>query len=189
MEKRYLATFFAAFLAACLAAGQPKPDPGGRGRGGRGGRRRSGKTFAEGATLVYVETLIRNFDKDQNMVVDEEELEKGFLAMLEKQEQRCSALLSVFDKDEDGALSKEESQAFRGFVFGLAGLLRYDPDGNWAVDETEADKAWESLGGRFERHNAGTIRKFDKDGNGELSPEEIAAAREQMQAWKDKGGK
>ena len=182
MRTRYLATFIVALLVACGAGAQERNQR-------RGGGRRDGKGFVEGATLLYIQTLIQNLDADKNSTVEEAELEKGFLAMLEQHEERYKMLLQLFDKDKDGALNKQESQAARTFVFGLAALLRYDQNQDWKVDDPESDKAWEQLGEQSQRHNEGTLRKFDKDKDGELSPEETEGARKEMREWQKRGRK
>lgn len=182
MRSRVVTTFMTVLLMACTAGAQD-----GNQRGGGG--KRDGKAFVEGATRLYIQTLIQNLDTDKNSTVDEAELQKGYLAILEQHDERYKMLVKLFDKDKDGALNKQESQAARTFVFGLAGLLRYDRNRDWKVDDSESDKAWEQLAGESERHNAGTLKRFDKDGDGKLSPEEAEGARNAIRQWEEKRGK
>ena len=137
----------------------------GAGRGGpgdRGGRGTRPGTFTEGPTMVYVETQVRNFDTNKSLIVEEGELEKGFLEMLGQAEGCHGKLLQLFDGDKDGALNKEEGQAVRQFVFGLAGALLIDTSRDWKLDDKETDEAWATLADQSQRHNEAVSRRSGK---------------------------
>jgi len=154
---------------------QPRGEGAGVQREGRG--KKEG-VFTEGATLVYVETPIRNFDTNKNVTIEESELEQGFLGILEQFEECHGMLLKLFDENKDGGLSETEGQAVREFVFGLAGALLYDANRDWKVDDSETDEAWGKLADQCERHNSGVTKRFDANHDGVLSEEEAKTARE-----------
>ena len=135
------------------------------GRGGRGGRVERGKrpgTFTEGPTSVYVGTQVGNFDTNKSLTVEDGELEQGFLKMLGQAEESHGKLLTLFDGDKDGALNKEEGQAVRQFVFGLAGALLIDTSRDWKLDDKETDEAWATLADQSQRHNEAVSRRSGK---------------------------
>ncbi len=101
--------------------------------------------LTDGGIQVAVELVVDNFDADKNGTVDDAEVERGFLAT-QRQVEACGAtLLKVFDKDKDGAFSQEETQAIRDFAAGLAATLLCDGDRDWVVDESELDRAWDTV--------------------------------------------
>jgi hypothetical protein len=83
-----------------------------------------------------------------------------------------AALLKEFDKDGDGKLSPEEARtammAIRQYVNPGEG---FGPRG-----QAEDRPGW----GDRERNREEMLKRFDKDGDGKLSPEEMAAAREAL---------
>ena len=164
-------------------AGRVKGMLDGRGRGQQQQQKRDGKMFTEDVTMVYVQTLIQAFDKDKNIIVDEGELEKGFLGLLEQSEANHAKLLVLFDEDKNGALGKEEQKAARTFFFQLASTVLYDADRDWKVGEKESEKAWDGLSDQYERHNENMVKKFDGNKDGELDPEETKKAQRAMQQW------
>jgi len=177
MRRQCWTTMVAALMLACTAQAQDgKKDGGGK----------DGKVFVEEPTLVYVQTLVNTFDADGNLTVEENELEKGFLAMLKKNDQRYKTLMTLFDADKDGKLNPQEGLALRRFVFGLAGLLRYDSNGDWTVDDKESDAIWAQMNKAYQEHNQGTLQKFDANGDGKLDDDETAAARKRIEEWRNK---
>jgi len=191
-KSRYLATFVAALLVACVAGAQPakqggpvpKKEKGGpaakREKGARG--KREG-VYTEGNILVFVQAFLQGFDTNRSMIIEENEMEKGFLEMLERYEECHGLLLKLFDENKDGAFNKKEGYAARKFAFNVMGLLRCDPNRDWQVDDAEADQAWDKLADACQRHNEGNLTKFDKDQDGKVSPAEIEAARTRMRQW------
>ena len=143
---------------------------------GKGGRRE----LAAGSTVLSVQTRIRKLDTNGNVMLEENELETGFMEMLARQEESHTMLLRLFDDDGDGELGEKEGQAVRGFLFGLAGTLLYDPNRDWKLDDPEADKAWDEWAEAYERHNDHVLQKFDRNRDGELSREEATTARKQF---------
>ena len=138
-------------------------------------------------SLVYAAAMGPHYG--HNCVGYEKVLEKGFLGLLEQSRASYGTLLKLFDEDKDGALSEKESQAVREFALGLAGTLLYDANGDWALDDSETDVAWEELGEAYQRHNEGVLRRFDKNRDGELSTEEAEAGRKQLERRRGKRGK
>lgn len=156
---------------------------------GTGAQRRREGVFTEGRTVVYVDTPIRNFDGNDNLMIEAQELEAGYLEML-KQYGACHArLLAQFDADKDGRISETEGDAVRKLAFEIADLLRNDRNGDWKVDADEADQAWERVTEQCERHNEGSLKRFDKNQDGVLSQEETAAARNTIQEWRARDGR
>ena len=109
--------------------------------------------FAEGATQVRVETLLRGFDADRDLSIEEAELNQGFQGMLTRFEGCRGTLMKLFDGDQDGALNPQETQAVREFVFGCAGMLLYDANRDWRVDDEEANRGWEKLAEKAAKQN------------------------------------
>jgi hypothetical protein len=158
-----------------------RPERGVRGAAGGGGRGRGGgRRFSEGGTALHVQPLVHTLDTDGSVMIDEKELEAGFLKMLDQHGENHVRLLKLFDGDGDGALGKKEAQAAREFLFGLSGVLLYDANQDWQVDDEEADKAWDQWGEGFERYNDGVLKRFDRNKDGELNAEETKAGREQL---------
>jgi len=145
--------------------------------GKREAKRKKEGTFTEGDTVVYVETSVRNLDADGNLTVEEGELEKGFLGMLGQYEECHGVLLTLFDKNKDGAIGKDEGKAVRELVFSALEMMLYDQNRDGKVDDTEADQAWDSVAEQIERHNDGILRRFDRNKDGELSDDELKAGR------------
>ncbi len=110
-----------------------------------------GSVFTDGGIRVAIEMVVDDFDANKNGTVEDAEIEKGFLAMQGRVEACNATLLSVFDKDKDGAFNKEEIQAIREFAAGLAGTLLLDGNGSWSVDESELDRAWDTVVERVEQ--------------------------------------
>ncbi len=145
--------------------------------------------FTQDGLVVYVDTPARLFDADENMTIQEEELQKGYVGMLEQYADVEGRLLKEFDKDGDGAISEEEGAAIRHLAFGLVRLLGDDRNGDWQVDEMEADQAWERLAEETERRNEGILKRFDRDQDGALNDEETAAARRAVNQRWGRGGR
>lgn len=121
--------------------------------GGQGPQESGDGVFAEGATQVRVETLLRSFDADRNLSIEEAELDQGFQGMLTRFEGCRGPLLKLFDGDLDGTLNPREAQTAREFVFGSAGMLLYDTNRDWRVDDEEANRGWEKLAEKAARQN------------------------------------
>lgn len=168
------------------------PEKGARGtvqKDARGAQREKEGVLAEGATLVYVDTPIRNFDTNENLTIEPEELQKGYVSILKQYDDSYGMLLALFDKDHDGTLGEKESRGVKEFALGLAGMLQCDRNGDWKVAEPESDQAWERLTMECERHNEGSMKRFDKNQDGKLSREETAAAQKMIQQWRTRGRK
>jgi len=161
----------------------------GRGKGRQQQQqKRDGKMFTEGATMVYVQTVVQAFDTDKNIIIGEDELEKGFLGLLEQAEESHAKLLTLFDEDKDGSLGKKEQKAAREFFFHLASTLLCDANRDWKVGEKESEKAWDRLSDQYERHNETMVKKFDRNRDGELDPDETKNAQRAMQQGRKKRG-
>lgn len=135
------------------------------------------RKFTEGTTIVHVKTLIDRFDANGNLTIEENELEDGFLKILDRFDESNAILLKLFDKDGDGALTKKEAFEARNFVFSAIGILEHDRDGNWKIGDKESDLAWDQLCDAYEAHNEQLLRKFDRDRNGTLNAQEAKRAK------------
>ncbi len=83
-------------------------------------------------------------------------------------------LLEKFDKDGDGKLSEDERKAARQEM-----LEKFDTNGDGEIDDSERQAIALHHAQKF-------IDKHDKDGDGKLSAEEIAAAHKERR--KNHGG-
>lgn len=158
--------------------------------------------------------IVAKFDKDGDGRLNEEERAAAQKAMGGQFANRRAEIVKKFDKDGDGKLNAEEQAAARKALGGQAGagrpnidraevMKKFDKDGNGTLDDTEKaaiKKHFEEL--RAKRGPAGAdarpkadapakrrvnpeaLKKFDKDGDGKLSPEERKAAVDAARAKK-----
>jgi Ca2+-binding EF-hand superfamily protein len=158
--------------------------------------------------------IIAKFDKDGDGRLNEEERAAAQKAMGGQFANRRAEIVKKFDKDGDGKLNAEEQAAARKALGGQAGagrpnidraevLKKFDKDDNGTLDDAEkaaVKKHFEEL--RAKRGPAGAdsrpkadaparrrvnpeaLKKFDKDGDGKLSPEERKAAIDAARAKK-----
>ncbi len=125
-------------------------------------REKKASAFTEGATFLHVGTQVGTFDANENLLIEEDELEKGFSTLVERFAECSSQILALFDGDKDGALDKTESQAAREFVIGLVGVLPHDTNRDWRLDNDEADDAWGRLADQCQHYNEAVARKRGK---------------------------
>jgi len=151
-------------------------------------RKREGVFFRDGL-MVYVDTPMRLFDANQDLTIQEDELQKGYVEILKGFDEIRASLLQAFDEDKDGAIGEAEGNTIREFAFQIAGLLRDDRNGDWKVDEAEADQAWELLEGECDRRNEALLQKFDRDRDGVLDEDETTAARRAIRGRWGWGGR
>ena len=119
------------------------------------------------------EKIVKEFDKDGDGKLNEEERAAARKAMEERREATSrpardgepirEAIIKKFDKDGDGKLNEEERAAAR-----KAMEARREATSRPARDGGPIREA--------------IIKKFDKDGDGKLNEEERAAARKAMEA-------
>lgn len=140
---------------------------GGSGRPQRGGR---GGAVAQ----------MRQFDKDGNLYVAEEEFRETFDASLNALREAYTKLLSLFDADGDQKLNQQEMRTARSFLWTLMGAQRFDADRDFTVTDEEENQAWERLMNGAREYNQFMVDRFDKDGDGKLSPEESDAGRKAL---------
>ena len=123
---------------------------------------------------------IRWFDGNGDLLIDEEEFKGGMGKMEANAAKAMAVLKQAFDADGDGEFSAEELRKVREFVWALLGLQPYDRDRNWVMSDEEWQGAWNTVGERCQQYNEYLLRRFDKNGDESLAPEEVTAAKEQL---------
>ncbi len=129
------------------------------------------------AMVAARKEILAKFDKNGNGKIDEEEraaVRQHFMQQQGAKEQgakgngagRFQEIIKRFDKDGDGKLSEEERAAARKFMEENRAKGGFDrPAGDTAPKKRE------------NKLNQDLLKKFDTDGDGELSAEERKAAR------------
>lgn len=140
----------------------------------------AGRKARQQQALMRQLNPVQHYDKDDNLVVTEDELAEG----LETQQRRLGKLkpflLEEFDEDKDGEFSPEEARSIQAFFGSIGALVRFDNDRSWTLNEDEMDAAWDVMSEICLRSNEFMVNRFDADGDGELSPEETEKAKTQM---------
>ena len=161
-------------------AERPAPPPQGQPPGGRGGPP-GGPGGAPGGPggrggMMGAFWQLRQFDANGDVQVDEKELNAGLDKIKARADDAYASLLKAFDangrKLTGGTAEGPGAHQFMS-------LQQYDRNRDWQLDKRGegpdqlADAA---------HANDGITERFDKDGDGKLSPEETAAAKEALQA-------
>lgn len=150
--------------------------------------------------------IMARFDKDGDGQLSPDEKAAARKAMSGNFAAQRQAMMKRFDKDGDGKLNDEERAAARKAMAGQAGggrpgldrkalMQKFDQNGDGSLDESERAalrKHLEGMRGKDRparparpaaaakddrpRVNREALKKFDADGDGELSPEERKAA-------------
>jgi len=150
--------------------------------------------------------FMKQYDKDGDGEISEEERAAMRAEFDKRREEGRAAMLKQFDKDGDGELSEEERNTARDTMRNKFQEItkKYDKDGNGRLEREEMEAAREA--GAFEgmafpggpgfggpggpdgrrgpggpgdeERRAEMMKRFDKDGDGELNEEERAALRE-----------
>jgi len=123
---------------------------------------------------------IRWFDSNGDLLIDEAEFKAGMGKMETNADKAMAVLKQAFDVDGDGKFSQGELRKVREFVWALMGLQPYDRNRDWMMSEEEWQGAWDKVGERCHQYNEFLIRRFDKNGDETLAPDEVAAAKEQL---------
>jgi len=159
-------------------------------RGGRppqpGGRPRPGN-LARGGMMAYMR-LMGQFDKNQDMQIQEDELRSGLEDLGQKAAGAYAMLLSVFDANKNGKIDPDEGRKVQEFIQIIQITRPLDTIHDWKISEDELSAAWDKLAEMAQRRNELLLKRFDKDHDGKLSAEEVAAAKERMERWR-KGGR
>jgi Ca2+-binding EF-hand superfamily protein len=119
--------------------------------------------------------FFEKYDKNHNGVIDADEKEPIRKDYAEKPD----GDLKRFDKNHDGKLDDEEIAAIKpptglGKNAGMADLLtKYDKNQNGIIDAGEMD----AIRKDYAAKPAGDLKKLDKNNDGKLSDEEIAAIK------------
>jgi len=116
--------------------------------------------------------------------------QEGQPAAPELRRQAQSGALQAYDSDGDGQISAEERQAMFQQMRGRWELQRYDKNKDGALDDEEKaarDTERENLRRRAEamrtrmgQQRTDLMRRWDTDGNGQLSDQERAAMRDEV---------
>ncbi len=125
---------------------------------------------------------LRQFDANGDVQVDEKELNAGLDKIKARADEAYASLIKAYDANADGKLTGEEQQKVREFIGALMSLQQYDRNRDWQLDDEELKQAFDQLAEAAQRMNDGITERFDKDGDGKLSPEETKAAKEALQA-------
>ena len=124
---------------------------------------------------------LRRFDADANLNISEDEFSKSMQNMQKSATEAYAILLKSFDANGDGTLQQDELQKARMFIYTLRSFEQYDKNRDFKLAEEEYTQAWETLASRCQDFNDMILDRFDKDHNGELSAEEVAPAKQEMQ--------
>ncbi len=133
--------------------------------------------------LVTMYNWIRWFDIDTNMFVTEPEYRKTMDKMQRSTEDASAALLTVFDKNSDGTLSKGEMRKIVDFTYALRVIQQYDKNRDWLLDTDELIKAGTQLSERCQSYNSMLLRRCDRNADGELSETELKTIQAERKAY------
>jgi len=128
------------------------------------------------AAGARMKEIIAKFDKDGDGKLNDEERAAARKAMAGQFAARRKEIVKKFDKDGDGKLDEAEKAALQKHFQELR--AKRAAAGGGARPKTDA--------ARKPRVNAEVLKKFDKDGDGKLSPDERKAAIKAARAKKDK---
>ena len=123
---------------------------------------------------------VRYFDADKDLLIEEEEFKAGMGRMETNAAKALAVLKKAFDTDGNGEFSPEEGRKVREFMWALMGVQPYDRNRDWMITDEEWQGAWDKVGERCQQYNEYLLRRFDKDGDEALSPEEVIVAKEQL---------
>ncbi|MBT3202541.1 MAG: hypothetical protein HN350_21795 [Phycisphaerales bacterium] len=103
----------------------------------------------------------------------------------EQWKKRREEMIAKHDADKDGKLSDEERQAAWADIRKQWATKAFDADKNGTLDEKETaamEKAQAEGKATYDRWRKDWVKKYDSDGDGELSETESKAAREKVAA-------
>ena len=140
-----------------------------------------GKRNAQRAARARLPMQMRPFDKNSDLYIAEGEFREQFEASLEATREAFAKLVALFDEDGDSQLNQTETRKARQFLWTLMGSQRFDPNRDLQIAKEEEEKAWTSLMEAARQYNQYMVDRFDKDGDGKLSPEESAAGQKAFQ--------
>ncbi len=127
--------------------------------------------------------LARQMDLDGDLLVDEKELQDGFRRLAEDAARVRENLIAWLDKDGDGTLNADEWRPLY-MAMGMLGFIRaVDRNRDLALDENELQAARTRLADFCQKANSYTLRQYDRDHDGELSKDEVHAARKAMRRF------
>jgi Ca2+-binding EF-hand superfamily protein len=145
--------------------------------------------------------FMKQFDKDGDGEISEEERAAMREQFEKRREEFRAEMLKKYDKDGDGEMSEEERNTARDDMRSKFQEItkKYDKDGSGRLEREEMEAAREAgalegmpvpggpgFGRRGpggpgdEERRAEMMKRFDKDGDGELNEEERAALREEF---------
>lgn len=139
---------------------------------GAAGRTREARPNRE-AGRERIREIVAKFDKDGDGRLSEQERAAAKEAMAGKFADQREQLMKKFDKDGNGTLDEGEKVALRKHFQETRGQGRPDRS---ATDRKRAPAR--------PRVNRDELKKFDKDGDGSLNPEEKKAALDAIRAKK-----
>lgn len=165
-------------LTSAVLAQKPPKAAGGRankGAGAAANRGAAGRSAFPGSFMQ-----IRWFDSNGNLLIDEDEFKAGMGKMEKNAGKAMAVLKQAFDADGDGKFSQAELRKVREFVWALMGLQPYDRNRDWVMSDEEWQGAWDKVGERCHQYNEFLLRRFDKNGDEALGPDEVTAGKEQL---------
>jgi len=141
------------------------------GRGGPGG----------GGGRMGAFRQLQQFDTNGDILVDEKELNEGLDKIKTQADEAYAIILKVFDANGDKSIADDEGKKLREFIGALMAMQQLDRNRDWQLDENEMGEAFDQFADAAQRLRDGVLQRFDKDGDGTLSPEETTAAKAGMQ--------
>lgn len=155
------------------------------GGGGWGGRRGPGMMMQGrrgGGMMGMMGGMLRRYDTNENMLVEETEIDAALKELKERADVAYALLLNGIDADGDGKLGTEEVEAVQELMRTLGSLRQSDENKDLKLDDAEIAKARERLLEMTKRYNEAVLGRVDTNKDGQLSAEEVAEAKKQMEA-------
>ena len=127
-----------------------------------------------------------NPDTNGDCIVDDTEAVAAADRMIARFRTRNEFVLKRFDEDGDGTLSAAEITKLETAMSehdrqAPKVIENIDADHNWVISDAEAETAKTNMIERFRTRNAKVLEKFDADKDGQLTGDEIDAAKKAME--------
>ena len=150
----------------------------GQGRDARGGEQRGGGRERGGGAPDARRLL--EYDADGNLLIEEQELRNGLTGLQKDAAAALTLVMQGVDVNGDGTLGDDEAEKLADGVRTLSAVRRADRNRDWKLDDDEMSALWEQMARACQQYNQDLLQRFDKDGDGKLSTQETAEAKQQM---------
>ena len=151
----------------------------------RGPRKRPNRAnFARGRSMMMYMGMLGQFDKNNDMQIEENELRSGLEQLGQKAAKAYALLLAMFDANKNGKIDPAEGRKIQEFIQIIQMTRPLDTNHDWKISDQELSAAWDKLAAMAQRRNDFILKRFDKNHDGKLDPAELAAAKKQMDRWR-----